>query len=130
MMMIVSSRSFTSKVDGQDSPMLIPGADLLDHRPVSKTDWYYDDSVKSMIIAAKEDIAIGEEIFLSYGCYSNVDYLINYGFMNNTEPYGELVIRLSLNSTTPGSKTKCALLHPRWRSQQFVIRAHLEDSEM
>jgi len=59
-MMMVTSRIFTYKVDGVKIYGLVPYADMLNHQNERQTTWTYSDSRHGFIIEAMQDIKQGE----------------------------------------------------------------------
>jgi len=61
--MAVSSRIFGIKIENKKTDVLAPFADLLNHKRPRQTHWLYDESLKSFVIQALEDIPAGNEVF-------------------------------------------------------------------
>ena len=99
---MLSSRSFTASALSDptiDSPVLIPGLDMLNHSENAKVDWEFGSD--GSIIKTEEMIEAGEEIFNNYGPKSNAELIIGYGFCKS-DTSGD-TIDLGFNATT--SKT-------------------------
>ena len=60
--MAVSSRIFGIKIENKKTDVLAPFADLLNHKRPRQTHWLYDESMKSFVIQALEDIPGGNEV--------------------------------------------------------------------
>ena len=93
--MVISSRIFGISINNNKTDVLVPYADLFNHKRPRQTQWYYDDKINSFVIQASENINKGEEIFDSYGKKTNGRFLLNYGFAiedNDSAEYGLNVI--------------------------------------
>ena len=93
--MIISSRIFGISINNYKTDVLVPFADLLNHKRPRQTQWYYDNKIKSFVIQATEDIEQGKEIYDSYGKKTNGRFLLNYGFAienNDSSEYALSVI--------------------------------------
>lgn len=69
---VMSSRSFPSSAIADamvDSPVLIPGLDLLNHSPSARVTWTWGSN--SCAIAADELLPEGSQIFNNYGPKGN-----------------------------------------------------------
>jgi len=86
----VDSRIFGYTKYHKDESALVPYADLLNHSNKSNTYWYFDDTKKSFIVQATEDIPKNTEIFDSYGSKTNIQLIIYYGFSIKNNPYSKL----------------------------------------
>ncbi len=60
--MAISSRIFGVKIDYKKTDVLVPYADLLNHKRPRTTHWFYDEKYKSFIIQALEFIPQGSEV--------------------------------------------------------------------
>ena len=77
----MTSRSFPPSALSDpeiDSPVLIPGLDLLNHSPLAKVVWQFDTDVCH--IKTDETLDVGTEIFNNYGPKGNEELLMGYGF--------------------------------------------------
>lgn len=96
---MLSSRSFTASALSDptiDSPVLIPGLDMLNHSETAKVDWEFGSD--GSIIKTEEVIDAGKEIFNNYGPKSNAELIIGYGFCKS-DTVGD-TIDLGFNATT------------------------------
>lgn len=71
---IVGSRNFG---DGEDY-CLVPLADMMNHSDSPNTSWRFEGG--DFVMEAKENIALNEQLFDSYGPKDAVDSLLYYGF--------------------------------------------------
>ena len=79
--MMVGSRIFGLNITGVKTEVLVPFADMLNHRLPKQTAWNYVESMNGFLIESLEDIEIGQEVFDSYGRKCNSRFLLNYGFV-------------------------------------------------
>lgn len=96
---MLSSRSFTASALSDptiDSPVLIPGLDMLNHSENAKVDWEFGSD--GSIIKTEEVIEAGKEIFNNYGPKSNAELIIGYGFCKSDT--GGDTIDLGFNTAT------------------------------
>ena len=91
------SRSFPAylidKNNKQDSAMLLPVVDLLNHNSKSKVHWDVSDNYFKF---SSESIVPGKEIFNNYGLKGNEELLLAYGFCieNNLQDSVALKIKM------------------------------------
>lgn len=77
---VITSRSFSSsvlRIPGLDSPVLIPGVDLLDHSPSAKVTW--DWGVTACAVQTDVQLTSGNQIFNNYGPKSNEECMAVLG---------------------------------------------------
>ena len=88
--MCVCSRNFGLVINGIQTAAMVPYADMLNHYRPRETKWQFDDSLQSFTVVALQSIAIGAQVYDSYGRKCNHRFLLNYGFSveNNMEPDG------------------------------------------
>jgi len=103
---LISSRIFGISIGKKKTDVLVPFADLLNHRRPKQTQWYYDDNSESFIIQAIEDIKEGSEIFDSYGKKTNSRFLLNYGFCLEDNNTSEYLMTIYFNEKYPLFETK------------------------
>ena len=80
---LVHSRNFISTVNGTETNVQIPFADMFNTDAAINTAWYYSDEKEGFVVEAAKDIKAGEQLFDWYGNKCNSDFLKNYGFINN-----------------------------------------------
>lgn len=107
---IISSRIFGVSINYKKTDVLVPYADMLNHKRPRQTHWYYDDSVDGFVIQAMEDIPEGREIFDSYGKKCNSRFLMNYGFVMEDNEANEYPLSISFDENCPSYEEKKALV--------------------
>ena len=98
---MISSRIFGISMNDVKTDVLVPFADLLNHKRPRETQWYYDDSINSFVIQATENIKEGAEIFDSYGRKTNARFLLNYGFALDDNDTSEYLLTVIFNEAYP-----------------------------
>ena len=98
---LISSRIFGISINKKKTDVLVPFADLLNHKRPKQTQWYYDDNLESFVIQAIEDIKEGSEIFDSYGKKTNSRFLLNYGFCLEDNDTSEYLLSINFNEKYP-----------------------------
>ena len=78
--MAVCSRNFGISVNGLRTAAMVPYADMLNHLRPRQSKWQFDDQKQSFTIVAVESLAIGAQVYDSYGQKCNHRFLLNYGF--------------------------------------------------
>jgi histone-lysine N-methyltransferase SETD3 len=88
--MLVASRNFGVSIDGVKTDALVPYADMLNHLRPRETTWQYEPERELFTIRAAAPLAMGAQIYDSYGKKCNSRFLLNYGFSveQNTDPDG------------------------------------------
>ena len=99
--MIISSRIFGISINNYKTDVLVPFADLLNHKRPRQTQWYYDNKIKSFVIQATEDIEQGKEIYDSYGKKTNGRFLLNYGFAIENNDSSEYALSVVFDDCYP-----------------------------
>ena len=108
--MIISSRIFGISINNNKTDVLVPYADLLNHKRPRQTQWYYDDKINSFVIQASTDINKGDEIYDSYGKKTNDRFLLNYGFTIEDNDSAEYGLKIIFNDCYPLYELKKKLL--------------------
>ena len=98
---LISSMIFGISINRKKTDVLVPFADLLNHKRPKQTQWYYDDNLESFVIQAIEDIKEGNEIFDSYGKKTNARFLLNYGFCLDDNDTSEYLLTINFNEKYP-----------------------------
>eukprot|EP01035_Chromulina_nebulosa_P020227 gene20227-26257_t len=112
------------------APALVPFADMLNHYRPRETKWQFDDTVQGFTVTSVQHIAIGAQVYDSYGQKCNHRFLLNYGFSveNNVEADGfcpnEVPLLLQLNRSDPLYDTKISL----WRRDSSLPSRRLRIS--
>jgi histone-lysine N-methyltransferase SETD3 len=78
--MIVCSRNFGLLINGHRTSALVPHADMLNHHRPRETKWTYCEETQCFTITTLQSIAMGEQVYDSYGQKCNHRFLLNYGF--------------------------------------------------
>ena len=104
--MIISSRIFGISINNSKTDVLVPFADLLNHKRPRHTQWYFDDKINSFVIQATEDIMQGKEIYDSYGKKTNGRFLLNYGFSIENNDSSEYALSIIFDDCYPLYETK------------------------
>ena len=99
--MVVSSRIFGISIYNNKTDVLVPFADLLNHKRPKQTQWYFDTKLNSFVIQATEEIEKGDEIFDSYGKKTNARFLLNYGFALEDNDTSEYILTVKFNENYP-----------------------------
>ena len=129
--MAVSSRIFGVCMNEKMSDVLVPYADLINHRRPRQTQWYYDDAINSFVIQALEDIKEGNEIFDSYGKKSNSMFLLNYGFCLENNDADDYCLKLNFNPNVPlFDEKKIVFLNESDYVRTFILTANIYESEI
>ena len=133
---MVCSRNFGITCNGIKTAVLVPYADMLNHYRPRETKWQFEDVSQSFTITCLQSIAVGEQIYDSYGQKSNHRFLLNYGFSveNNVEPDGycpnEVPITVNLSRDDALFETK---FKQWWIKESHVqtrrIRLSMTDDE-
>ena len=126
--MIVSSRIFGVKIKNLKTEVFAPYADMLNHRRVRQTHWYYDDSYNAFVISAIENIEPGYELYDSYGKKCNSRFLLNYGFTLENNEDNEYKLSITLAENSYKYKEKSAILKNSI-TKKFTLRKDLEDTQ-
>lgn len=87
--LIAGSRLFSATIDDEDTAVLAPFADLLDHARAAGATWSFDPEGRAFVITAVRDLAAGEEVCVHYGDKSNARLLVQYGFCVDDNPHDE-----------------------------------------
>lgn len=115
---LVASRNFSVDIDGEKSIVMVPVADMLNHKRPRMTKWEYKQKNGNFVITALQSLTPGCEVFDSYGKKCNSRFLLNYGFViaKNWEYdpkklhagscYNEFPLKLSLDETDVGINVK------------------------
>ena len=128
--MIISSRIFGISINNNKTDVLVPYADLLNHKRPRQTQWYYDDKINSFVIQATEEILIGKEIFDSYGKKTNGRFLLNYGFAVENNDSAEYVLNIIFNDCYPLYDIKKQYLKNEKKIKIFYLNINLYESQI
>ena len=128
--MIISSRIFGISINNNKTDVLVPYADLLNHKRPRQTQWYYDDKINSFVIQATEDIMAGKEIFDSYGKKTNGRFLLNYGFAIENNDSAEYTLSIIFNDCYPLYELKKQFLNEKKLIKNFYLNNNLYESQI
>ena len=129
--MSVSSRIFGVTMNGVRADVLVPFADLINHRTQRQTQWYYDNAQNSFVIQSLEDIKEGSEIYDSYGKKSNAKLLLNYGFCLENNSENEYYLTLKFNPKVPlFSQKKVIFQREEDYERTFKLYSNVYESEL
>ena len=116
-MTAVSSRAFAL----HDQRRLLPLIDFCNHSFSPSTHLALTDP-HTLTLSAVRDLQAGDELTLTYGQHGNDHLLLNYGIVDDSNPYDDLLVRwdpstlqLALDLTAPSnpsSPSSAFLLHP------------------
>ena len=100
--LLVGSRNFFATIDGEDTSILIPLVDMLNHDLPRQTKWEYTDEAQGVSLKAEVDLSGNTEIYDSYGLKENNSYLLDYGFImeDNRQVLNMACVKVQLEDTT------------------------------
>jgi histone-lysine N-methyltransferase SETD3 len=90
---VVRTRVFSILLYGERTDALVPVADMLDHSPLPRVSWRFDDDREAFVVTAGAGFAAGDAIHDSYGSKSNSRYLVGYGFVVEGNAHDEALLR-------------------------------------
>ena len=124
---VVGSRIFRCDIRYHTNIVMVPFADLINHKRLGKVYWDYNNKNKIFYIKSIDNIPIGDEVFDTYGIKSNSILFLKYGFTieNNTE--NTFNIKISLNETYPYLKQKMSFL--KYTKQNKIFQLKLDFGE-
>jgi protein-histidine N-methyltransferase len=124
--MAVSSRIFGVQIDDVATDVLVPLADMLNHKRPRETSWTYDQALEGFIVEAIDEICPGAEVLDSYGKKCNSRFLLNYGFIVLNNDANEYPFIFKLKPTDSLYEHKKLILE---NSTNFVFRLQTNLSE-
>ncbi|KAH9317313.1 hypothetical protein KI387_019082, partial [Taxus chinensis] len=90
---------------------LIPFADFFNHDGRSEAVLLSDEDESFSEVIADRDYALGEQVSISYGKFSNATLLLDFGFTLSHNPHDQVEIWMGLSRRDPLRKYKIELLH-------------------
>lgn len=126
---LVSSRIFGVKINGSKTDVLVPLADMLNHKRPQETLWEYNEARGGFTIEAKIEIERGEQVYDSYGRKCNSRYFLNYGFVVEDNDANEVPITISLREDDPLYSVKADILK-NCRSKTIRVTEDLTEKNM
>lgn len=135
--MIVGSRIFGVTIKGNNTDIIVPYADMLNHKEPRETHWTYNNKEDAFMVNAEMDLPEGREVFYSYGRKCNSRFLLNYGFTieNNEENEFKVTVKVGKDfKMYSAMKYKKFSLKKTLKDMQFktfisFLRALMEDAE-
>jgi len=73
------------------SATLFPAMTLMNHNFHPDVHLQWEEKGDDVLMVAPQKIKEGEQLFLSYGTFSNLRLLVQYGFAVDSNPFGELI---------------------------------------
>ncbi|XP_052151866.1 uncharacterized protein LOC127770230 isoform X2 [Oryza glaberrima] len=96
---------------------LIPFADFLNHDGVFGSVLIYDEQKDVCEIIADRNYAVGEQVMIRYGKYSNATLALNFGFTLARNIYDQALIRIDMPVQDPLYKKKLDI----WQKHRLPI---------
>ena len=128
---LVSSRVFGISIKNIKTDVLVPLADLLNHKRPRETQWYYDDHLDAFIIQSLEDIEAEKEIFDSYGRKTNARFLLNYGFCLENNEVSEYSMSVNFDVNYPMFQIKKGFFKNGFEYvKNFVLNINIQESQI
>ncbi|KAG9453734.1 hypothetical protein H6P81_006638 [Aristolochia fimbriata] len=90
---------------------LIPFADFLNHDGLSDSVLLGDEDKEISEVIADRDYAVGEEVFIRYGKYSNATLMLDFGFALPHNIFDQVQIWMAVSEQDPLWEEKVELLH-------------------
>ncbi|KAL5222535.1 hypothetical protein ABZP36_027248 [Zizania latifolia] len=108
---LVSSRAWRTPRGAS----LIPFADFLNHDGVSGSVLLYDEQNDVSEVVADRNYAVGEQVMIRYGKYSNATLALNFGFTLSRNIYDQVLIQIDMPVQDPLYKKKLDI----WRKHSL-----------
>ena len=124
---IVSSRIFGVTMNGKQNYIIVPFADLMNHRRFKRVECFYDDNQNAFCVKAIKDLKPDLEVCACYGRKSNARFLLNYGFTKAKNEDDEIKIVLSLNENDKNYMEKIKILGNS--TNKFYLIKNCRDEE-
>jgi len=109
---------------------MVPFADMLNH-DIQKfqTKWFYDDARQGFCIQANDNIPRGDQIYLNYGAKSNANFLMSYGFLDESNKDNFAAINVPLDSDDSQHQMKsfiCSKILEENPKSEYFLRETLD----
>jgi len=115
------SRAFDIFVDGRSQRVMAPYVDLLNHG--FDPTWYeFSQSTRRFNLYTKVGYDEGEEVTCNYDPKTNIEYLMQYGFVLDDNPYDAVGFQATVGDDIPNHAEKMALVQERKTSLGLQIR--------
>jgi histone-lysine N-methyltransferase SETD3 len=100
--MLVTSRCFGITIDGKDTAIQVPFADMFNTDTPKNTYWHYDSKRNGFVVEAHRDIKMGEQLFDTYGNKCNYRYFLYYGFVkSDNHKFNEYPLKIKIQESDP-----------------------------
>jgi len=134
--MLVISRNFGVTMNGTETNLQVPLADMFNTETPKNALWYYDDSRHGFIVDAVADVQKGGQLFDSYGKKCNYRFFLNYAFINlskegeNAE--NEFPLNVGLDAEDPHFDVKKEVFLDGMESTvtEFRVNGHMKEKVM
>ncbi|WP_223645696.1 SET domain-containing histone-lysine N-methyltransferase [Corallococcus sp. EGB] len=123
---VLISRTFGLTVAGTLTRCFVPVADMLNHRASPRLAWGNTEEGDAFVLVAREPVAAGEELHISYGVKPSCRFLLSYGFVPEDNPDDTLVLYLGVPEDAveaEGKRELLALATPASR-RRFEVPLH------
>ena len=124
---IVSSRIFGVTMNGKQNYIIVPFADLMNHRRYKRVEYFYDDNQNAFCVKAIKDLRPDLEVCACYGRKSNARFLLNYGFTMAKNEDDEIKVVLSLKENDKNYMEKVKILGNS--TNKFYLVKNCRDEE-
>jgi histone-lysine N-methyltransferase SETD3 len=118
----VVTRTFSVLRSGTEVACLVPLADMINDGKPWDVQWDMPEGATHFELKSKGVVARGQELRTSYGRKSNLQLLLQYGFVHEENPYDEVMIFLSLSLEDPLAADKQRLLG---LTEPFELRTYM-----
>jgi len=134
--MLVISRNFGVTMNGKETNIQVPLADMFNTETPKNALWYYDDSRHGFIVEAYADVPKGGQLFDSYGKKCNYRFFLNYAFINlqkdGENPENEFPLYVGLDEEDPHHDVKKEVFLDGMESTvtEFRVNGHMKEKVM
>lgn len=134
--MLVISRNFGVTMNGVETNLQVPLADMFNTETPKNALWYYDDTRHGFIVEAYADVAAGAQLFDSYGKKCNYRFFLNYAFINlnkdGENPENEFPLFIGLDEEDPSFDVKKEVFLDGMESTitEFRVNGHMKEKVM
>lgn len=106
----VVTRTFSVQRGGEEVACLVPLADMINDGKPWDVHWEMTERGTHFQLKSKGAVARGQELRTSYGDKSNLQLLLQYGFVHEENPYDEVMLFLGLPLEDPLAAQKQRVL--------------------
>lgn len=107
---VVVTRTFSVQRGGEEVACLVPLADMINDGRPWNVHWDMTEGGTHFQLKSKGVLARGQELRISYGDKSNLQLLLQYGFVHEENPYDEVMLFLGLPLEDPLAAQKQRVL--------------------